>query len=382
MSELGARIRAHRERLGMTQAELAEVIGYGKTQMSRIESGDRNLRSSDLQKLAERLGVGVRELLGVRPRADLLAVTYRRAEGCDGEAREALATVKRVLEVAGAVDELGISRPVTAHAVPAIALDAPTADEQGRHAAAQVREQLALGAAPIHDLVDVAEALGAAVLRAPLPEGISGLCVTSDATSLIAVNSAVTAGHQRFTLAHEIAHHLLDAENGVTLDHTEHLLGAGGEVERRAQAFAAELLMPAEGIRIHLGGRPVDAAAFADLLFTFGVSTSALSIRLRSLGLITKSREREFATERYYPKRLALEFGYLDQWRHERDKVGETDPPRALWRRALEAYQAGRLGVGLLAVLAGKDPEELEQELAEAGVEPDFGDLYAQPYVP
>lgn len=379
MSNLGSRIRAHRERLGMTQADLAQAIECGKAQMSRIESGERNLRSSDLQKLAARLGVDVRELLGVRPRADLLAVAYRRSEGCDDEGREALAAVKRVLEVANAVVELGISGPGRAAAAPSITTEASSADAQGRAAAAQVRDHLALGAAPVHDLVDVAEELGAAALHTPLPEGISGLCVMSATKSMIAVNSTMTVGHQRFTLAHEIAHHLLDAEHGVTLDRADHLRGDGGDMERRAHAFAADLLMPAEGIRVHLAERPVDAAAFADLLFTFGVSASALSIRLRALGLISKSREREFMTERYYPKQLALEFGYLHQWRHERDRVGETEPPRELWRRALEAYQAGRLGVGLLAVLTGGDPEELEQELAEAGVQPDFGDLYPQP---
>lgn len=375
MSNVGLRIRALREREGLTLEALGEAIGRDKTAMSRIERGERNVRSSELEQIAQRLSVNVRDLLGMRPRADLLAVAYRQTQATDTDTRAALATVKRVLEVQQTVDELGIRRaePAAGLEMPSVAAEANT---EGQQAAAHVRAELGLGAAPVHDLVDLADELGVDVLQAPLPENISGLCVRSQTAALIAVNSEYTAGHQRFTLAHELGHFLLDRDHELVVDTQAHLHGDGGDIERRAHAFAAHLLMPPAGLEGHLAGRPVDEEAFADLLFAFDVSNAALRIQLRQLRLITASQEREFAADRYNPKPLAVRHGHLEQWRRNRHLQGATQAPRRLWTRALEAYTQGRLGAGLLAVLAGEDADELEQALAADGIEPDFSDLY------
>lgn len=49
----------------MTQAELAEVVGIGKQNVSRYESGHVEPRKSMLLKFADALQVDVQDLLGV-----------------------------------------------------------------------------------------------------------------------------------------------------------------------------------------------------------------------------------------------------------------------------------------------------------------------------
>lgn len=50
-------IRAWREYLGMTQAEVAERAGMTQAALSQMESGDKRLRKTTLEKLAMAMGL-------------------------------------------------------------------------------------------------------------------------------------------------------------------------------------------------------------------------------------------------------------------------------------------------------------------------------------
>ena len=60
---LGQRIREERQRLNLTQAQLAEEINISDTYMGAIERGERSLTLDTLVRLANRLGVTVDYLL-------------------------------------------------------------------------------------------------------------------------------------------------------------------------------------------------------------------------------------------------------------------------------------------------------------------------------
>lgn len=60
---LGKRIREERQRLNLTQAQLAEEINISDTYMGAIERGERSLTLDTLVRLANRLGVTVDYLL-------------------------------------------------------------------------------------------------------------------------------------------------------------------------------------------------------------------------------------------------------------------------------------------------------------------------------
>ena len=48
---------------------------------------------------------------------------------------------------------------------------------------------------------------GLSLFLYPLGTGISGMCIKSDDIAVIAINSAMSRGRQRFTLAHELYHY-------------------------------------------------------------------------------------------------------------------------------------------------------------------------------
>ena len=60
---LGKRIREERQRLNLTQAQLAEDINISDTYMGAIERGERSLTLDTLVKLVNRLGVSVDYML-------------------------------------------------------------------------------------------------------------------------------------------------------------------------------------------------------------------------------------------------------------------------------------------------------------------------------
>ena len=60
---LGDRIRHARERVGLSQIELARRIGLSKNAMNSIEAGDADPRASRIVAIAQELGVSTDALL-------------------------------------------------------------------------------------------------------------------------------------------------------------------------------------------------------------------------------------------------------------------------------------------------------------------------------
>lgn len=55
--EIGERIRSRRKDLGLTQVELAEMVGYTRVSITRIENGDRRIAYEKLPPICEALKV-------------------------------------------------------------------------------------------------------------------------------------------------------------------------------------------------------------------------------------------------------------------------------------------------------------------------------------
>jgi Zn-dependent peptidase ImmA (M78 family) len=109
--------------------------------------------------------------------------------------------------------------------------------------------------------------------------GVSGLLYPSE--RLIQLNANDVPARRRFTLAHEIGHWVCQVPGGqgapVMCRAEDVAPGADRALEREANVFAAELLLPEPAVRA-----AADDPAAADL---FGVSGEAMRWRLYSFGL-------------------------------------------------------------------------------------------------
>ena len=60
---LGKNIRQQREKKGISQEELGKLAKFHRTYIGMIERGEKNITIFNLRKLAQALGVQVRDLI-------------------------------------------------------------------------------------------------------------------------------------------------------------------------------------------------------------------------------------------------------------------------------------------------------------------------------
>lgn len=157
---------------------------------------------------------------------------------------------------------------------------------EGSRAAQDLRKKLDLGLTAPVDVTRLAERLGVLVIRRPLADGVSGIHLAhASGRSFVAVNSSEIATRQNFTLAHELGHAHFDRNEVIAekIDVTDTT-----PIEKRANAFAAELLLPEAAIAEwratpHLR---ISANEIARLAATYRMSYLATLYRLKSCGLI------------------------------------------------------------------------------------------------
>jgi len=119
----------------------------------------------------------------------------------------------------------------------------------------------------------------------PLGDNISGVCLRTDASIVIAVNSGMSYGRQRFTLAHELYHYYFDESAASTICPAG--FGNKADGEREADLFASYLLMPQAALyrKVQEAKRPVKRRlTTADVVMLeqhFGVSRQAVLVRLQ-----------------------------------------------------------------------------------------------------
>lgn len=124
----------------------------------------------------------------------------------------------------------------------------------------------------------------------PLGANVSGACVKTSRSVLIAINADKTLGRQRFSLAHELYHYKFDAQMTSVICPAQ--IGSGNEEERAADLFASYLLLPPSALLSVVGSLPagsnkVTLPQIIQLEQRFGMSHQAVLFRLQQEKVIT-----------------------------------------------------------------------------------------------
>jgi len=144
------------------------------------------------------------------------------------------------------------------------------------------------------DLDALCAARGITVLRKELNDELSGMALIEGEQRFVIVNSKHHQNRQRFTIAHEVAHHVIHEAYLRTNIHVDKavlrrdgLAAEGVEIkEIEANAFAAELLMPRKFMGSFANLDLSDDRAIRIVAKEFGVSQAAFTYRLMNLGLV------------------------------------------------------------------------------------------------
>ena len=149
-------------------------------------------------------------------------------------------------------------------------------------AASSLRNDWGLGLNPIPDMAELMEDRGVKVLFCDL-SGVDGLTTQVQRDGLpdahvIVINQHHTRDRQRFTIAHEIGHMILDISTDV-------------DEEKAAHRFAGAFLMPEEVLWTKIGKHRsnIDWRELIALKLTYGTSLQAITYRCKDLGIINQA---------------------------------------------------------------------------------------------
>jgi Zn-dependent peptidase ImmA (M78 family) len=162
--------------------------------------------------------------------------------------------------------------------------------DEAEKIAAQIRKQWHLGLDPIPDLIDIFEKQGIKVFGIDNDQypKIDGLYAEINDMPVIVVGNQRPGDRQRFTLAHELGHLLLDNRFADGLD-----------IESCCNRFAGAFLLPKESLVNILGEHrnSIEPRELGLLKQEFGISMTSILHRAEEAGIISNNIYRQLRAE-------------------------------------------------------------------------------------
>lgn len=113
--------------------------------------------------------------------------------------------------------------------------------------AVSLRKQLGDDATSPIDIFTLAYSIEhLSIVYYPMGERLSGICVKDKGSNVIAINSSMSIGRQRFSLAHEFYHLFYDEDKLTAICAKK--IGVGSDKEIYADQFASYFLMPPDAL--------------------------------------------------------------------------------------------------------------------------------------
>jgi Zn-dependent peptidase ImmA (M78 family)/transcriptional regulator with XRE-family HTH domain len=267
-----------RESRGMTQSELASIVGVTQGKISKYELGFLNISAEDLVKIARVLDYP-QEFFSQADKVYGLgssAIFNRQRQGVPVAQQKQIQAQVNILRMR--IDRLlrGAEIVCENSFQP---LDIDEYDGNVEKIARVTRAAWRLPAGPIANLTHEIERAGGVVVRCTF--GTRRIDAAHlwlpGMPPLFFMNSDVSADRYRFTLAHELGHAIMHRY-------------PTGDIEAEADRFASEFLMPEKDIEHQLAGMTIQRAAI--LKPAWKVSMAAIIKRACDLSAISERQYR------------------------------------------------------------------------------------------
>jgi len=328
---------------GLSQEALAKKAGdITKQAISKYERGKDTPSSGVLLRLARALEVRPDWLL--RPETvDIGQIAFRRRRSMRQRELDRIAyRVRDEVERYLMLERIVLGPHANECHIPKSVEKARSVD-QAEEAAEKLRAVWGLGVYPIANLTAILEEQGVRVIGIDGSKDFDGLSAWADGKIPIIVVGADWPGdRQRFTLAHELGHLLIERAD------------ESREDEKWAQRFAGAFLIPRQAAYDVLGEhrRNLTFEELYSLKHAFGVSMACWVYRATDLGIISQ----------WYARSLWREFGKRKWRRKEPGKQVASEKPTRLQRLLHRALADGVISESRAAELAGISLREFHQQ--------------------
>lgn len=286
---LGKRIQRARKALGLSLRDLGDQVALSHAAIKKYEDDEVTPSSDVLIKLGKALRVKVEYFF--RPeRFTLENIQYRKhADMPERHLEEITAKILDQVERRVELENLFPAPPVQSFSVKNLPKKISNIDEVEK-LAEQIRNQWSLGFDPIPDLIDIFEEQGIKVFGIDNDQypKIDGLYAEVNGMPVIVVGDQRPGDRQRFTLAHELGHLLLDNR-----------LADGLDIENCCNRFAGAFLLPKQSLINVLGEHrnSIEPRELSLLKQEFGISMTSILHRAEEIGIISNNIYRQLRTE-------------------------------------------------------------------------------------
>ncbi|WP_417481605.1 XRE family transcriptional regulator [Maricaulis sp.] len=272
-------LRLARQMRGFGQAAAADLLGIEQPVLSRIENGISEFREELVARAAEQLKfphgffyqnepiygapVSVHEPM-FRKKS---SVAQKNINAVVAETNLRIIHLRRMLEAVDVASSQDFPR-----------LDV---EEYGspEKIAQLLRRHWKLPAGPLKNLTLQCERAGILIMHSHMDgTSVSGLTMNVPGLQpIIVINRSMPADRMRFTLAHELGHLIM------------HRFPTP-QMEKEADAFASELLMPVDDIRPAFVGRKIDLKLLGALKPEWKVSMGSLLMKAKTVGALSTNQ--------------------------------------------------------------------------------------------
>ena len=360
---IASRIKALRQERGLSQAEVAGLLGFKDRQtVSAIETGVRQVTARELLLATEQLGVSLDYFTDPFRLEGEARFSWRQT----GVAPERLTAYEnRASRWIGAYRALAGQVGREARLVrPSLGLTKRSRYEDAIEAGERFAAEFELGRVPALRLGAAMEnGLGILVLMVDTEPGVSGAACRLPELDAVLIARNEFPGRRHFDLAHELFHVL--TWEAMPPKHVEEAAETSRDrVEQLANSFAAAVLMPTAAVAGYGPWRALDAdglvARLNEAATGLRVSASALRWRLAAMGEIPAARARDI------PEAAMRRNGGAEH---------QVVPPRfskAFVEVLGLALDEGMVSERRAAALVDSDVDELPRVFAAHGIERDI----------
>ena len=213
------------------------------------------------------------------------------------------------------------------------------AEAQARY----LRKILGLGNGPVFAPIERLESVGVRIVEVEADDKFDGTSAMVDDTLLIVLNATYVTERKRFTLFHELAHHILG-------------FNVGADVERLCNAFASEVLIPTSVLFSRLGNfrKSLAFEEVRGLQRDYGISIEALMYKAHLHGIIDDVYFKHFNVK--VRKKTNTTFRA-----QVRESLWQPETTTYLRRLVLQAYSNELITPAKAAALLGVEVDAINQ---------------------
>jgi len=283
---LGNRINQARQSAGLSLRALAEQAGMSAMAISKYERGEITPSSQALLGLAKALGVRV-EYFFRQVQVEIEGVSYRKhPELPERDKAKVMAEVRDQLERWLELESFILTPWAIPFKIPSGLPKRIENLDTLEDVADTVRKAWDLGSSPIPDLIDTLESRGIKVfvVEFDADKKFDGLSAKADSKPVVVVGKDWPGDRQRFTLAHELGHLVLQGRLAKALNE-----------ERACDRFAGAFLVPKAEVIKALGNSRtwLEPQELMLLKHEWGLSMGGWTYRAFNNGILSKPKMSE-----------------------------------------------------------------------------------------